>query len=137
VRWVYFGGDEFDFIGPKNELATGPAIRDDAATASRSASGVHGRAQVDRGCFRAALRRNQPAGLPDEDQLQLAVHDGIDAERLVLPGTHASANSRIHRIECRNELCALPCRAARRSEMRRKPLDEPIESQPCRVVFFL
>jgi hypothetical protein len=25
VRWVYFGGDEFDFIGPENELATGPA----------------------------------------------------------------------------------------------------------------
>lgn len=25
VRWVYFGGNEFDFIGPMNELETGPA----------------------------------------------------------------------------------------------------------------
>ena len=25
VRWVYFGGEEFDFIGPDEELATGPA----------------------------------------------------------------------------------------------------------------
>jgi len=25
VRWVYFGGNEFDFIGPDEQLATGPA----------------------------------------------------------------------------------------------------------------
>ena len=25
VRWVYFGGNEFDFIGPAEQLATGPA----------------------------------------------------------------------------------------------------------------
>lgn len=25
VRWVYFGGNEFDFISPDEQLATGPA----------------------------------------------------------------------------------------------------------------
>lgn len=25
VRFVYFGGESFDFIGPKGELAIGPA----------------------------------------------------------------------------------------------------------------